>query len=137
MKLKINTIGPSAKEFVQLRADVGWGDTDLSMATMSLEQSLFHVTARMDSQLVGMGRVIGDCALFFYIQELAVHPNYQQTGIGGMLMVQIESWLCDNAPKGATISLMSARGKESFYRRYGYDLRTGMPLGYGMCKLIE
>ncbi|WP_348772055.1 GNAT family N-acetyltransferase [Pseudoalteromonas luteoviolacea] len=97
MKVKINAIGPSAKEFVQLRTDVGWGDTDLNMAALSLEQSLFHVTARVDSKLVGMGRVIGDGALFFYIQDLAVHPNYQQTGIGGMLMAQIESWLADNA----------------------------------------
>ncbi|MCF6442665.1 GNAT family N-acetyltransferase [Pseudoalteromonas luteoviolacea] len=137
MKVKINTIGPSAKEFVQLRADVGWGDTDLNMAALSLEQSLFHVTARMDLQLVGMGRVIGDGALFFYIQDLAVHPNYQQTGVGGMLMAQIESWLADSASKGATIGLMSAKGKESFYARYGYDQRSGMPLGYGMCKFIK
>ncbi|KZN49897.1 GNAT family N-acetyltransferase [Pseudoalteromonas luteoviolacea] len=137
MKVKINAIGPSAKEFVQLRTDVGWGDTDLNMAALSLEQSLFHVTARVDSKLVGMGRVIGDGALFFYIQDLAVHPNYQQTGIGGMLMAQIESWLADNASKGATIGLMSARGKESFYARYGYGQRTGMPLGHGMCKFIK
>jgi len=127
---------PSASEFSELRGKVGWGDTSLEMAQSSLDNSLFHVSARIDSKLIGMGRVIGDGIMFFYVQDLVVDPNFQDQGIGNALMQEIEKYLSLTAKKGATIALLSAQGKESFYSRYGYFERSGNPLGKGMCKFV-
>ena len=124
---------PSASE---LRAKVGWDDTNLNMAQCSLDNSLFHVTARVSSKCIGMGRVIGDGVMFFYVQDLVVHPDFQQQGIGDALMLEIEKYLNVAAKKGSTIALLSAQGKEGFYSRYGYLERSGEPLGKGMCKFV-
>jgi ribosomal protein S18 acetylase RimI-like enzyme len=127
---------PCVDEYLHLRAKLAWGDLDAKLAEMSLKNSLFHVTIRHDSKLIGMGRVVGDGAMYFYIQDVIVDPDYQQLGIGVALMDSIENYLTKTTQKGATIGLLAAKGKEGFYTRYGYSLRPSESLGHGMCKFI-
>lgn len=127
---------PSVEDFLTLRTKVGWGDLDVNIAEKSLNNSLFHVIIRNDGQLVGMGRVVGDGAMYFYIQDVVVDPSYQKQGIGAALMAKIEDYLSNATNQGATIGLLAAQGKEAFYSRYGYTSRPNSSLGHGMCKFI-
>ncbi len=91
---------------------------------------MFHITARVDDRLIGIGRVIGDGSLFFYVQDLVVDPEFHNKGIGTALMQRIELYLSKVASKGSTIGLLSAKGKESFYAKYdhlkrGFTIRGG------------
>jgi len=106
------------------------------MANASLENSLFHVVVHHDSQLIAMGRVVGDGAMYFYIQDVIVEPKHQNNGIGHLLMHHIEDYLAIAAQPGATIGLMAAKGKEGFYQRYSYVIRPNNTLGHGMCKFV-
>ena len=87
-------------------------------------------------KLIAMGRVVGDGALFFYIQDLVVLSDYQGQALGGVLMQNIEDYLQTTAQKGATIGLLAVKGKENFYSRFGYVTRAGNNLGFGMCKFF-
>lgn len=136
MNYSIKLMAPSAKEFSELRAKVGWGNIDLYMAQQSLDNSLFHVIALHKNNLIGMARVVGDGIMYFYIQDLVIEPQFQNKGIGKTLMLEVEKYLTKSAKKGATIALLSAQGKESFYDRFGYVERSGVPLGKAMCKFI-
>lgn len=136
MQIEFIEQAPEAQEFVQLRADIGWGELDIELAQASLSNSLYHITARAEGKLIAMARVIGDGAMYFYIQDVIVAPSYQGHGLGHQLMEFIEKYLNDAVKKGATVALLAANGKEPFYKRYGYNERTGTPLGLGMCKFI-
>lgn len=127
---------PSIDAFSLLRSKVGWGELDVKLAQTSLKNSLFHVTIYDKSQLIGMGRVVGDGAMYFYIQDVIVDPNYQNMGIGSLVMKKIESYLAVSAKKGSTIGLLAAKGKEAFYSKYGYTKRPNDSLGNGMCKFV-
>lgn len=127
---------PSVEDFLQLRKQVGWDDLDENLVEVSLNNSLFHVTVWLNSQLIGMARVVGDDAMYFYIQDFIVHPDYQNLGLGKVLMSKVEGYLFESANKGATIGLLAARGKESFYGHYGYTKRPNDKLGHGMCKFM-
>jgi len=127
---------PTVADFLILRSKVGWGDLEANLAEKSLSNSLFHVIIRHDNQLVGMGRVVGDGAMYFYIQDVIVDPSYQKLGIGTALMAEIEDYLSDTTNQGSTIGLLAAQGKEAFYSRYGYTQRPNSSLGHGMCKFI-
>lgn len=135
---KYNTLfeSPSVEGFIALRHKIGWGEIDFEMAKNSLANSLFHVVIRDQSRIIGMGRVVGDGSMYFYVQDVVVDPDYQKQGIGRALMSEIEHYLSDSAKKGSTIGLLAAKGKESFYSRYGYTLRPNESLGNGMCKFI-
>jgi len=135
-KYSIKLESPSIEEFINLRNKIGWGELDFNIAKTSLNNSLFHVIIRDKSLLIGMGRIIGDGAMYFYIQDVIVDPSYQNSGIGSILMKQIESFLSVAAKKGSTIGLLSAKGKETFYTRYNYTLRPNNSLGNGMCKFV-
>jgi len=127
---------PSVDDFLQLRQKVGWGELEADLAQKSINNSLFHVTIYHDQQLIGMGRVVGDGAMYFYIQDVVVDPNFHNQGLGTELMDTIEGYLRYTADKGSTIGLLAAQGKESFYARYGYVQRPSNTLGHGMCKFV-
>lgn len=136
MNIELIESPPTVADYISLRHSVGWGKTDISLAQQSLDNSLYHVIAQENGKTVGMCRVIGDGALFFYVQDLVVSPEHQGLGIGKLLMEKIEFFLSKKASKGATIGLFSALGKEPFYFKYGYVKRNGDSLGLGMCKFI-
>ncbi len=135
-KYTLRLVSPTVDDFLQLRASVGWGELDKNLATVSLNNSLFHVTIFSNDQLVAMGRVVGDNAMYFYIQDVIVAPTFQKQGLGAAVMEAVEAYLFESAKKGATIGLLSAQGKESFYGHYGYTQRPNSVLGHGMCKFV-
>jgi ribosomal protein S18 acetylase RimI-like enzyme len=136
-KYNLKLESPSAEEFLTLRKKIGWEGVDLDVAKSSLNNTLFHVVIRHQSQLIGMGRVVGDGAMYFYIQDVVVDPEYQNLGIGSALMEQIENYLASATANGATIGLLAAKGKENFYKRYDYIQRPSNSLGHGMCRFVK
>jgi len=135
-KYIIKLESPSTEEFLHLRNKIGWGELDFNLAQTSLHNSLFHVIVRDKSHLIGMARIVGDGAMYFYIQDVIVDPSYQNLGVGSILMTHIEHYLSGTAKKGATIGLLAAKGKEAFYTKYGYMLRPSDSLGNGMCRFV-
>ncbi|MEI8620726.1 GNAT family N-acetyltransferase [Pseudoalteromonas sp. B129b] len=137
MKYKIEHTAPVLAAFANLRTQVKWQNPDDKTLKVSIENSLFWVTVYDTDKLIGTGRVIGDGAMYFYIQDVIVAPSYQSKGIGHLVMTHIENYLSSTSSNGATIALLSAHGKESFYTQYGYVKRDGDALGLGMCKFIS
>lgn len=127
---------PTAQEYNLLRELIGWKAVSDELANVSLDKSIYSVTLRNESQIIGMARIISDGALFYYVQDVIVHPEFQGNGYGHKLMECIEQYLDENAQEGSTIGLFSVTGKESFYSRYAYLERDGEKFGYGMCKFI-
>lgn len=127
---------PSIKDFIGLRALMEWGAVTEQQAAKSLQMSLVCATVYDSDNLLAMGRIVGDGALFFYVQDVVVHPDFQRRGLGSLVMQELERFLACEALPGATVGLLAARGKEAFYRSFGYDARDGKALGMGMCKFV-
>jgi len=137
MAYKVKLEAPALDEFANLRTQVKWQNPDDEVLKASIENSLFWVTVYDTDKLIGTGRVVGDSAMYFYIQDVIVAPSYQKQGIGHLVMTHIENYLSNTCSNSATIALLSAHGKESFYIQYGYVKRDGDGLGLGMCKFIS
>ncbi|ATG78370.1 MULTISPECIES: GNAT family N-acetyltransferase [Pseudoalteromonas] len=137
MVYKVEFKAPALDEFANLRTQVKWQNPDDKTLKASIENSQFWVAVYDTDKLIGTGRVIGDGAMYFYIQDVIVAPSYQSKGIGHLVMTHIENYLSSTSSNGATIALLSAHGKESFYTQYGYVKRDGDVLGLGMCKFIS
>ncbi|TMP28402.1 GNAT family N-acetyltransferase [Pseudoalteromonas rubra] len=133
-ELEISHTPPAATEFSALRASVGWQNPPSEQVVASIAASLYWVQCRKGQQLVACGRVVGDGYMYFYIQDVIVHPDHQGGGLGHIVMDNIEQYLSTHCHSGATAALLAAHGKEAFYQRYGYALRDGQSLGLGMCK---
>ena len=134
--MQIKHSPPPVDQFVAFREAVGWGEIDPLSAQRSIENSLFFVSVYKDKQLAGFGRVIGDGCLYFYIQDLVVASRYQGQGVGTAIMTEIEHYLDEVAPTGATVGLLAALGKEGFYQSFGYQARNGEQLGLGLSRVV-
>jgi len=113
----------SLEEYQWLRKSVGWGDTDTTATKEGLENSLYSVAVVENGKVIAIGRVIGDAGLYFYIQDLMVHPEYQNKGIGKSLIKKLMDYITSNAKSGTFVGLMAAKGLKKFYEPYGFKVR--------------
>ena len=121
---------PGVQEYVDLRVKAGLSAKSLEAAGIGLPNSLYAVQFRLNSELIAMGRVIGDGGCFFQIVDIAVDPLHQGQGLGRRIMAHIEAWLRDNTSEGAYVSLIG--DQPGFYEKLGYKLTA--PEAYGMYK---
>jgi len=124
---------PTIDEYINLCIAVGWKDyMNFEVAEESLKQSLFGVVIQCRDEIVGMGRVVGDGMIYFYIQDIAVVPEHQKRGIGSTIITTIKEYLKEEAPEKSFVGLFAAQGKESFYEKYGFNKHDGMTGMFGV-----
>ncbi|GAB1529885.1 MULTISPECIES: GNAT family N-acetyltransferase [Brevibacillus] len=130
MSFEIIERTPTLEEFHQLCVSVGWEKMmNFKVLKDSLENSLYSVVVLSDSKIIGMGRIIGDGYIYFYLQDIVVLPEFQKMGIGTMIMDKLMSYLKRNAPEKASIGLFSSNEGKKLYEKYDfkqYPALTGM-----------
>ena len=95
----------------------------------ALPNSQYGVVVLYEGKAIGMGRIVGDGAIFYYVQDVAVHPDHQRKGVGKTIIGQLVDYVKQNAPEKAFLGVFAAAEAESFYQRYGfedYPALTGM-----------
>ncbi len=115
---------PTMVEYRSLISAVGWAEwTNVAAADVALARSLYHVVALHEEAMIGMARVVGDGAMFFYIQDVVVTPAHQGRGVGTLLLERVMGYLKDAAPEQAFIGLFAAEGKHPYYARFGFTVK--------------
>lgn len=123
MDIKLIKRPPTVKEYQQLREAVGWNKISVKAAGTALKNSLFSICAVSGGKVAACGRVIGDGAVYFYIQDIIVLPEFQGKGLGRIIMDEIMKHLARSAPEKAFIGLMAAKNVSGFYVKYGFKKR--------------
>lgn len=134
--MKISDVPPPEQDFIAFREDCGWGTIDITTAKKALNGSLFVRSIHVDGELVGFGRVVGDGALNFYIQDLVVSQKFRSRGLGKHLITSLMDRIYEIAQPGATIGLMAAHGRENFYKQFGFEVRPNNLYGAGMTCVV-
>ncbi|MFC0232546.1 GNAT family N-acetyltransferase [Vagococcus entomophilus] len=107
------------QEIKELYTSVNW-----TLYTKDLDQTLFaishsdYIIARQDTQLIGLIRGVTDQVSILFIQDLLVHPDFQQQQIGSSLIQQ----LTQRFPKlGQIVLLTDCTDKtKKFYKHNGF-----------------
>lgn len=135
-ELKIENKIPTIEECRYLFKSVGWLKViNFSVLESSLQNSIFCIVAKDNEKTIGMGRIIGDGAIYFYIQDIVVHPDYQGKGIGEKIMTVLLKYLEEHAPNQSFVGLFASEGNEKFYEKFEFkDYSPGM---LGMFKVIS
>ena len=76
---------PTAEDLSSLRTAVGWTNPELLIIESSISSSLFWVSIFQSDRLVACGRVVGDGFMYFYVQDVIVHPEFQKLGLGSKI----------------------------------------------------
>ena len=124
------------EEYMKLREAVGWGLFPLEEAEAGLSNS--YIWCLRDNEAsgrpIGIGRVIWDHGYVMYIADVIVIPEYQGKGLGRVIMEQVMDFIHEQLKPGYKfmVSLCSAKGKEEFYKKFGFVVRPNDDVGPGM-----
>jgi len=125
---------PTPEEHRRLAEAVGWaGSFHWESLPASLDGSLAGVVAESDGRVVGMGRLVGDGALYFYVQDVVVMPEYQGVGLGAALLDRLLDHVERLAPAHAFVGLFATDAALPLYQSRGFtpgDMR-------GLFRVIE
>lgn len=125
---------PSVEEFNFLNEEVGWGKRDNKIVKEALKNTLDSICVYDDEKIIGSVRIIGDKTIFLYIQDVIVIPEYQGKKIGTEIMNRVIDIINEYKKVNPDIRvyLGASKGKEGFYKRFGFITRDEADLGKGM-----
>lgn len=90
-------------------------------------------TSVRDEDVVGMGRLIGDGAIFMQLVDIAVHPEHQGHGLGRMIVERLLQYADEKAPKAYISMIGDPPANEKFYPKFGFkDAKPSIGMYRGM-----
>lgn len=125
---------PTSKEYNYLTNAVGWGTREDDIVETALNNSIYSICAYENNNIIGYGRIIGDKTIFLYIQDIMVIPEYQNKKVGTNIMKKILGKINElkKINPNIRIYLGASKGKEEFYKKFGFISRYEANLGEGM-----
>ncbi|MBP1756997.1 MAG: GCN5-related N-acetyltransferase [Firmicutes bacterium] len=129
----------AVEDYINLRASVGWTMLSEKQAQAGISGCGFVIAAKDGNRTVGMSRVLTDGGCIAFILDVVVHPEYQGNGIGKALMQAVMNYVDTRIEVGeiSQVCLMAAKGKESFYTKFGFEERPNDKSGAGMNQWIK
>lgn len=120
----------SAEDFVRLKMSAGFLERPLDVVEKALKNGLYNVVAKHNGEVIGMGRLVGDGVMYWYLQEIVVLPDYQGQGIGKSIVKNLLDYITKHTDPGnfTSVGLTAAPGKEPFYEKLGFEASSGMRL---------
>lgn len=119
MTVRFETTAPPLEAVTPLYQAVGWTAyvNDPIGLERALANSTFVVAAWEAARLVGLARAISDEASVWFLQDLLVHPDRQNGGIGSALLARCVARFSD-VRRG--VLLTDREGAGGFYDRNGW-----------------
>lgn len=107
----------NAQAVRELYTSVDWWPMRTTEEIAQVLENALAVGAWEGVQLVGFVRVISDQRFHAYIEDMVVHPDHQQRGIGKLLLTK----LLDRLSHFETVTLFCHRFLLPFYEEFGFQ----------------
>lgn len=141
MEIEITENDLTLEEFTKLRSSVGLNKLPNEQIQKAIDKSLYILCARdkITGKAIGMGRLVGDGAYVYYLQNINIMPEYQHNNIGTAIINKLIEYIKnDKLPNTSVmVLLMSSSGCETFYKRFGFRSRPNEKEGSGMIINID
>ena len=117
-----------AEDFIRLKVATGFRERPVELVEKALKNNLYDVVAIVNDEVIGMGRLVGDGVMYWYLQEIVVLPEFQGKGIGTAIVNRLLEYISEHTEPGnfTSVGLTAAEGKEGFYERFGFEKSRGM-----------
>jgi GNAT superfamily N-acetyltransferase len=126
------------EDYAKLRASVGWPAILPEQAKFGIDGSRFVLVAYDGESAVSIGRVVSDGGYVCYLADVIVLPEYQNQGIGSEIVSRLITMVNEDMKPGfqTHFALISAKGREDFYERFGFAKRPTDIFGHGMAQWL-
>jgi GNAT superfamily N-acetyltransferase len=112
---------PTVAEFAAITAAVGFKPHAEEAIAIGLANSWCGVCAlSADGKVVGVGRIVGDGALDFYLSGIMVVPEFQRQGVGTRIVEALVNRVKEVPYMNTLVEALPLPGLETFYARFGF-----------------
>lgn len=111
---------PTTAEFAAVTAAVGFKPHPEEAISLGLANSFCCVCAIAAGSVIGVGRVVGDGALHFYLTGIMVIPTYQRRGVGSRIVEALLDRVRQVPYANTLVEALPLPGLEAFYSRFGF-----------------
>ena len=118
--LRFSSERPSVEDYRKLRVDSGMGEKVYAHAETALAGSLFTACLYDGESLVAFGRVVGDGAISFVVNDIMVHPSYRRQGLGDRIMSAIDEYFDAHAYADSYICLIANQPADRLYLKHKF-----------------
>jgi GNAT superfamily N-acetyltransferase len=116
----------SASEYCRFREAVGWVPPPVHDAELQAAlDATWNVVAREHGELVGIGRLLDDGALYATIWDMIVLPGQQRHGVGRAILKR----LLARAERRAIVALVATPSGRPLYEEYGFRTEDSGSVG--------
>ncbi len=121
-------------EFLEVVESVGWKTYSKQQVKKALDNTMYAVSVKVDGDIAGIGRVVGDSSIVCILTDICVKPEFQRMGIGSMIVRKLKQLIENNVKPGEKmqVELTPTAGNEEFYKKAGFKYEkekiTGMYL---------
>jgi GNAT superfamily N-acetyltransferase len=126
------------EEYMELRRKVGWVEFPAEQANACIYNAYMIRCARDGDKAVGVARLLWDGGYIAFLSDVIVDAEYRGQGIGSKLVESCIQKLKSDMKPGYKVkmTLNAAKGKESFYEKFGFQARPHDDCGPGMDQWI-
>lgn len=114
-----NTIEPT--DFVDIRSDLNWNFIPHDLVERALSGSMINISVFDKNKCIGVGRIVGDKALKGMLTDIMVRKEYQNKGVGKLIVTSLISELNNQVKKGESFQLEASptANNREFYIKCG------------------
>ena len=87
---------------------------------IALSNTWCSVCALSGGAVIGLGRIVGDGALHFYITNVMVTPAHQRHGVGSSIVNALLSKVKELPYPNVLVEALPLPGLDHFYERFGF-----------------
>ncbi|OAS82805.1 MULTISPECIES: GNAT family N-acetyltransferase [Metabacillus] len=126
MNANISDKLPSFEQFVNLHEASGLiknkkGSYTREQLYQAANNSWYHISIYDQNELIAFGRMISDGVYQALICDVMVNPSYQKQGLGKQIIEELLKKCKESGIQ--SIQLFSAKGKQHFYKKLGFEER--------------
>ncbi|MGL1935814.1 MAG: GNAT family N-acetyltransferase [Fibrobacterales bacterium] len=123
---------PTLQEFTTLSDLVAFDTPQSTQLQKALDHTIYGCCLTFEDHVIGFGRVVGDSALYYYIQDVIIHPDHQHRGCGREILNHLLSYLAESTDSGAFIGLFSGHDMDALMAKYQFVRDSFQHISQGM-----
>jgi len=86
-------------DFARIRQNINWNTIPRNLIEKAIKGSMFNISVFDNDLCIGVGRIVGDGALKGMLTDIMVHKEYQNKGVGKLIVTslikELEEMVCD------------------------------------------
>ena len=108
-------------EFIKIRQDLCWNDIPPSLIARAINGSMINISVFDNKKCIGVGRIVGDGALKGMLTDIMVLKEYQNKGVGKLIVKSLIKELEDMVSDGDCFQLEASptANNRDFYIKCG------------------